>query len=58
MSPQLGLGVGRVGVGVARAGENGVALNACVETLFAEGEAFEGCEVVFFGCAAGFFFFH
>lgn len=55
MSPQLGLGVGRVGVGVARAGENGVALNACVETLFAEGEAFEGCEMVFFGCAAGFF---
>ena len=54
MSPQLGLGVGRAGVGVASAGEDGAALDAGVEALFAEGEAFEGREVVFFGCAAGF----
>lgn len=54
MSPQFGLGVGRAGVGVARAGEDGAALDAGVEALFAEGEAFEGREVVFFGCAAGF----
>lgn len=52
MRAQLGLGVRGVGVGVAGGGEDGAALDAGVEALFSEGEAFEGFQGVFFGCAA------
>lgn len=52
MCAQLGLGVGGVGVGVARGGEDGAALDAGVEALLSEGEAFEGFQGVFFGGAA------
>lgn len=53
MRPQLGLCIWRVGVRVPRTGEDRVALDTGVETLFAEGEALEGWEVVFCCGAAG-----
>lgn len=49
---QLGVGVRRVGVGVASAGEDGAALDGGLEALFSECEAFEFVQSVFIGGAA------
>lgn len=52
MRTQLRLGVWRVRIGISRTGEDRAALDARVEALFTEGEAFQRLDTVFFGGAA------
>ena len=46
VGPQLGVGVGRVGVGVARRRQNGAALDAGLQPLLAQGDALQLLEPV------------
>lgn len=48
MRSQLGLRVRRVGVRIARAGQDGGDVDASMEALFAESEALQRRQIIFF----------